>query len=127
MGSVDFLSQSDSIMCSSQEQVSLARRKRKSETPLIDNLGNSVNLTKVSFEANTHLAFSPPSKIFTMSDLGLPPDTGISKVAVSEPFPLFSEDAIKQMRAEILSTEVWEHCRYSSNLAQCQLRGFAPE
>ena len=81
----------------------------------------------ISFDAKKHLAFVPPTKTYTMKDLGLPEDCGISPVAVSEPFPLFSEEAIMQMRTEVLSKEVWKHCKYSSNLAQCQLRGFAPE
>lgn len=50
---------------------------------------------------------------------------GISPNAVSVPFPLFTEDAIKQMRAEVFSKDVLENCQYSSNLAACQIRGYA--
>ena len=82
---------------------------------------------KVAFNPADHLSFTPPSKVFTMKDLGLPEDTGVSAVAVSEPFQLFTPEAIQRMRAEVLSTRVWENCQYSSNLSQCQLRGFAPE
>ena len=60
-------------------------------------------------------------------DLHLPEDNGISPVAVSEPFPLFSQDAVARMRAEVLRKEVLSNCQYSSDLAQCQLRGFAAE
>lgn len=60
-----------------------------------------------------------------MKDLGLPEDTGISSVAVSEPFSLFTEEAVHRMRVEVLSEEVMANCQYSSDLAQCQLRGFA--
>ena len=80
----------------------------------------------VSFDPEKHLAFTPPSKIYTMKDLNLD-DIGVSPIAVSEPFPLFSAEAIQDMRAEVLSDQVWDNCQYSSNLAQCQLRGFAPE
>ena len=80
-----------------------------------------------AFDPKKHIGFSPPSKIYTMRDLNLPEDTGVSPVAVSEPFPLFTREAIHRMRAEILSKDVWENCQYSSNLAQCQLRGFAPK
>lgn len=62
-----------------------------------------------------------------MSDLKLPAHTGISSFAVSEPFPFFSPDAVQQMRAEVLSKDVWNNCKYSSNLANSQLRGFAAE
>ncbi|KAL2002444.1 hypothetical protein VTN02DRAFT_6752 [Thermoascus thermophilus] len=81
---------------------------------------------RVSFDPKKHLAFQPPSKVYTMKELGYP-HKGISPVGVSEPFPLFSPEAIKQMRAEVLSDKVWDKYQYSSNVAQCQLRGFAPE
>ena len=80
----------------------------------------------IVFDPEKHLAFTPPSKSYTMKDLNLD-DIGVSPIAVSEPFQLFSPEAIEQMRAEVLSDPVWENCQYSSNLAQCQLRGFAPE
>ncbi|KAH8880783.1 hypothetical protein GQ53DRAFT_521888 [Thozetella sp. PMI_491] len=76
------------------------------------------------FDASKHLAFTPPSKVYTMADLSLPADTGVSPIAVSEPFPLFTEEAVERMRAEVFSDEVM-NCKYSSNLAHCQLRGFA--
>ncbi|KAL1965649.1 hypothetical protein VTN77DRAFT_5326 [Rasamsonia byssochlamydoides] len=82
---------------------------------------------RVAFNPSKHLNFTPPSKVWTMKELGYPDSRGVSPVGVSEPFPLFTEEAIRQMRAEVLSDEVWTHYQYSSNLAQCQLRGFAPE
>jgi hypothetical protein len=82
---------------------------------------------KLPFNPEEHLDYTVRPKIFTMKDLGLPSDTGVSPVAVSEPFQLFTAEAVRQMRAEILSKQVWENCQYSSNLSQCQLRGFAPE
>ncbi|KAI9821585.1 MAG: hypothetical protein M1832_003259 [Thelocarpon impressellum] len=63
----------------------------------------------------------------TMEELGFPKGTGISPVAVSEPFKLFSDEAVAVMRNEILSDQVWDNCRYTSSLAACQLRGFAPK
>ncbi|KAI2606650.1 hypothetical protein GGR54DRAFT_409934 [Hypoxylon sp. NC1633] len=77
------------------------------------------------FTPARHLAFKETPKVYTMNDIGLPEDTGVSPVAVSEPFPLFSEEAVMRMRQEVLSPEVLSNCQYSSNLAQCQLRGFA--
>ena len=44
---------------------------------------------------------------------------------MSEPFHLFTAEAVRRMRDEVLSDEVMKNCQYSSNLAQCQLRGFA--
>lgn len=77
------------------------------------------------FEPSKHIDFKAPSKTYTMSDLKLPEGTGVSPFAVSEPFQLFTEEAIERMRAEIFSKPVMDNCQYSSNLAQCQLRGFA--
>lgn len=82
---------------------------------------------KVSFNPEHHLAAKSSPKLLTMKDLGLPEDMGVSPIAVSEPFQLFTAEAVQQMRAEVLSEAVWDACRYSSNLAQCALRGFAPE
>jgi hypothetical protein len=81
----------------------------------------------VSFEPKKHLAFTPPSRVIMMKDIGLPEDLGVSPVAVSEPFQLFSSDAIQQMRTEIMKPEVVENNKYSSNIAACQLRGYAPK
>ncbi|KAL9112477.1 MAG: hypothetical protein Q9227_003319 [Pyrenula ochraceoflavens] len=97
------------------------------DKPETDLPSNKRGPEKISFDASKHIEFVPPSKTYTMEDLGFPADTGVSSVAVSEPFALFSEEAIHQMRAEIFSKEVWKYCKYSSNLSQCQLRGIAPD
>jgi len=81
--------------------------------------------TKDGFDPKKHLNFTPPTKVFTMKDIGLPEDTGVSPLAVSEPFPLFTPEAIMRMREEVLSHDVLTKCQYSSNIAQSQLRGYA--
>ncbi|CAD6575665.1 MAG: hypothetical protein ASARMPREDX12_004190 [Alectoria sarmentosa] len=88
----------------------------------------AMSLDKLStedFNPEKHIDFTPPAKILTMSDLKLPEGTGVSPFAVSDPFQLFTQEAVQRMRAEIFSKDVLENCKYSSNLAQCQLRGFA--
>lgn len=62
-----------------------------------------------------------------MEELSFPADQGISPIAVSEPFELFSKEAVKYMRNEVLSDEVWDNCRFSSSIAACQLRGMSPK
>ena len=89
------------------------------ETPIKKELGTE------DFDPKKHIDFHPPTQVHSMSDLKLPEGTGVSPFAVSEPFQLFTEEAVKRMRAEIFSKPVWDNCQYSSNLAQCQLRGFA--
>lgn len=80
-----------------------------------------------SFDPKKHVDFTPPSKIHTMRDIKLPQSIGVSPVAVSEPFQFFTPEAIQRMRSDVLSKEVWDNCRYSSNLSKNQLRGFASE
>ena len=77
------------------------------------------------FDPKKHIDFTPPTNILTMSDLKLPEGTGVSPFAVSDPFQLFTQEAVQRMRNEIFSKEVLKNCKYSSNLAQCQLRGYA--
>jgi len=81
---------------------------------------------KIAFDFGKHIVYVPPKKVFTMQEIGKN-NQGVSPNAVSDPFPLFTKEAIMQMRSEILSKAVLENCQYSSNLAQCQLRGMAPQ
>ncbi|TGJ82541.1 hypothetical protein E0Z10_g6228 [Xylaria hypoxylon] len=77
------------------------------------------------FTPAKHLAFKDMPNVHTMKELGFSETAGVSPIAVSEPFRLFTEEAVMRMRQEVLSPEVFENCQYSSNLAQCYLRGFA--
>jgi hypothetical protein len=86
---------------------------------------NSIQPTK--FCPETHLSFAQSPKTLTLSDLGLPDDVGISPVGVSDPFPLFTEEAIRIMRSELFTTEVWENCMHSTEFASCQIRGHSPK
>ncbi|KAF4817323.1 hypothetical protein CGCTS75_v012416 [Colletotrichum tropicale] len=81
----------------------------------------------VTFNPDQHLAFVEDPKKLTLKDVSLPEDIGISPVACSEPFPLFTEEAIQTMRQEIFTTEVWENCLHSTSFAPCQLRGHCPK
>ena len=106
---------------------SMGKRKRtepKIPSKILDMGADSP--PKLDFDPSKHLAYVPPSNIWKMEEIGKA-DQGISPNAVSEPFQLFTEEAVRQMRAEILSKDVMEKCQYSSNLSHCQLRGFAPE
>lgn len=107
--------------------ISTGKRKidESRESDTVPDWGNE-NPPKLDFDPATHLDYVDPSKVWLMEEIGKA-GQGISPNAVSEPFQLFTEAAIKQMRAEILSKNVLDNCKYSSNLAHCQLRGFAPE
>ncbi|KAF1992252.1 hypothetical protein K402DRAFT_366323 [Aulographum hederae CBS 113979] len=95
--------------------------------PIInDTLRSAENTSHTTFDAKRHLSFTESPKVLTMKDIGAE-NTGISPVAVSEPFPLFTQEAILAMRTEILKPEVWENCLYSTEFAACQLRGHCPK
>lgn len=76
-----------------------------------------------SFDPKRHVAFTPPSKTFSMSNIEQE-DSPLSSFAVSEPFRLFSPEAVERMREEIFQPQVQKY-QVSSNLAAAQLRGYA--
>ncbi|RAL08073.1 uncharacterized protein BO97DRAFT_228905 [Aspergillus homomorphus CBS 101889] len=78
-----------------------------------------------SFDPAKHLSFQPPKSIYTMEQLGLQ-GHGISPNAASEPFPLFTQEAIAQMRAEIFDEKVLAECQYSSTFNKNMVRGMGP-
>lgn len=57
-----------------------------------------------------------------MEDIGLS-GHGVSPVAVTDPFPLFTNDAIAQMRREIFSEPVLRDCRFKSDFNANMIRG----
>jgi hypothetical protein len=83
---------------------------------------NATLTQRRSFSPTEHLVYEPPAKIHTMAELGLE-GAGISPNAISEPFRLFTEEAIKQMRAEIFSESVLQNCQYASSFCTNMIRG----
>ncbi|PYH79803.1 hypothetical protein BO82DRAFT_287824 [Aspergillus uvarum CBS 121591] len=81
---------------------------------------------KVDFDATKHLATAAPGKVFMMKDLGFE-GAGISPTALSEPFPLFTPEAVQQIRAEIFSEPVLRDCQYASSFATNMIRGYGPQ
>jgi hypothetical protein len=84
------------------------------------------NVQRVKFDPKKHLNFNRPEKTVSMEDIGLG-GQGISPTAVSDPFSLFTPEAIAQMRAEIFSQPVLNSCQYSSDFAKNMIRGFGPK
>ncbi|KAJ5608159.1 hypothetical protein N7537_004778, partial [Penicillium hordei] len=62
----------------------------------------------VTFDTSKHLEFIPPSKLYTIEDLGFSGRKEVSPIGVSERFSLFSAEAVQQMRKEILNPETLE-------------------
>ncbi|CDK25501.1 unnamed protein product [Kuraishia capsulata CBS 1993] len=99
--------------------------------PIYEQLA-SVKITE-KFDPKVHLSFQAESvsttKRLTMAELGIFSETAISDIGVSDPFDLFTEEAVEIMRAEILRTEVfekWARYSYSSTTGlDCVIRGYA--
>jgi hypothetical protein len=79
----------------------------------------------IGFDPKKHIVFQEPSDILMMKDIGFADNVGVSPVAVTQPFQLFSSEAIRIMRSEIDKPEVKKGHRYASNIASNQLRGYA--
>ncbi|KUJ22391.1 uncharacterized protein LY89DRAFT_606913 [Mollisia scopiformis] len=79
------------------------------------------------FQPDRHIQYEEPAHIHTMEEIGFPASKGVSPVAVSDPFRLFSEEAVNIMRNEIFDPEVQEKYSYTSDIAPKQLRGYAPK
>lgn len=78
-----------------------------------------------SFDPTKHLDCGTPSRIYTMKEIGLE-GHGVSRNAASEPFPLFTEEAARQMRTEIFSEEVMRDCQCTSTFIKNMVRGMGP-
>lgn len=83
--------------------------------------------SKVAFDfvPEKHLAFKGAPKVLTMQDIGFTTNIGVSPIAVTQPFELFSHEAIQIMRSEIFEPTVTKNHTFSSNIAAAQLRGYA--
>jgi hypothetical protein len=80
-----------------------------------------------AFQPDQHLNFQPPESIVSMRDIGYDEGVGVSPMAVSQPFKLFSPKAVQNFRNEILSPKVLEKYSCKSNIAASHLRGFVAE
>lgn len=108
---------------SSTEVMPPVQKSKEGSDLIID--GTMKPVGNDDFDPKKHLNFKEPEKIFTMDELKLGHGEHVSPVAVSEPFQLFTEEAVERMRQEIFKPDVMTNYQHSSNLAQCQLRGFA--
>lgn len=107
---------------------------------IIENLGGSVtDIDKIKFDPYKHLKYysSDPTekhkfnatRRLTMEELGLTNKKQISSIGVTDPFPLFTEEAVQIMRKEILNKETF--LKYARTLfnstsgLDCSIRGYA--
>jgi hypothetical protein len=58
------------------------------------------------FDPEKHLCFKAPENFVTLQELGLSEEKAISPVAITEPFPLFTIEGVKEMRADLFRKEI---------------------
>lgn len=75
-----------------------------------------------AWNAEKHVAPKTQIVQHSMKDIGLE-GHGISPVAVTDPFPLFTKEAILQVRREIFSEAVLRDCRFKSDFNANMVRG----
>lgn len=104
----------------------IQKRRTKATKPLSQSLVDQARcIKKVAFDPEKHLNFTEPERIYSMKDIGRE-GAGISPIALTTPFPLFTQDAIDQMRAELFDPEILENFHVSSDFASNMLKGFGP-
>lgn len=103
------------------------KKATRPSNPLPQYLIDEANLTqREEFDGSKHIDFKPPGKIITMKEIGLE-GHGISPNAVTEPFSLFSREAVQQIRKEVFSEEVLRDCQFCSTFNKNMVRGMGPE
>lgn len=81
--------------------------------------------TQVKFDPEVHLNIGKPAWKKTMKDFGYEEHSGISNFAAAAPFPLFTDEAVRLLRNDILSEPVQENHVQSSERTPYMLRGYA--
>lgn len=80
----------------------------------------------VEFDPEKHLCFKPPERVYTMKEWGYE-NQGISPIAGSDPFPLFTEEAVRQARRELFSESVLQTRQFASSFTKNMIRGCSRE
>lgn len=58
------------------------------------------------FDPVKHMNYSKPTELTTLEELGLETSKAISPVAITNPFPLFSNEGVEAIRADVFRREV---------------------
>jgi len=83
--------------------------------------------TPAQFNPSQHLCFDPPKSIVTLKELLLSDKDAISPVAITEPFPLFTLEGVKQMRADLFRKEVVEKHGNRTKPHCYKMRGYSKD
>lgn len=81
--------------------------------------------TTVKFDPSVHLNLEKPTWRKQLSDFGYDNNEGVCDLAATAPFQLFSDEAVRLMRNDLLSEVVQENHVYMSERSPYIVRGFA--
>jgi hypothetical protein len=79
------------------------------------------------FDTSRHLCFESPKEVITLKALLLSEDNAISPVAVTDPFPLFSIEGVKELRGDIFRKEVVEKHGQIFKPGVYKMRGYSKD
>ena len=84
--------------------------------------------SSTTFDPEAHLCIQAPRGLITLEELGLSGESAISPVAITQPFPLFSAECVKLMRADLFRREVVEKHASRSSFNGCyKIRGYSQD
>jgi hypothetical protein len=95
--------------------------------PVLSLKGEDEPAGRVRFDPKKHLRFQLPEKTYTLEDLKYNRKQAVGNVAATDPFPLFSREAVIQMRRELLSERTIKNCMTYTRPGSVQIRGAAPQ
>lgn len=78
------------------------------------------------FDPARHLRYSPPSERHSFTEFGLEAKPPPSDTCITEPFNLFTAEAVRLMRRELFQPAVFDNYMHSWARAPCVVRGIAP-
>ncbi|KAI1625869.1 hypothetical protein EDD37DRAFT_692877 [Exophiala viscosa] len=99
---------------------------QEDEAPRISLKGTDA-APRVHFDPKIHLRFQKPEKTYTLDDLKYNTKQAVGHVAATDPFPLFTREAIVEMRRELLSERTIKNCMTYTRPGSVQIRGAAPQ
>ncbi|KUJ11369.1 uncharacterized protein LY89DRAFT_689231 [Mollisia scopiformis] len=59
-----------------------------------------------TFDPSIHMSFTPPTEFYTLDELSLNSPFAVGHVAITAPFPLFSNEGVRALRADLFRPEV---------------------
>jgi hypothetical protein len=99
--------------------------KQESSAPTRPSTDSNDNA--VHFDPAKHLRFQPPERVYSLEELKYPLKQAVGTVAATDPFPLFTTEAVTEMRRQLLAPRTIKNCMTYTRHGSVQIRGAAPQ